>query len=109
MVFVIERFVLRAPGEQKIAGLYIMNDICLYAHAKLTGEKRDLYPQRFARSLPDTVGHIYRHSSNDNQARVRRIVTGWMHRKIFDDATLQKLKEFESSLILFVSPFFFSL
>ena len=103
MVFVIERFILKAPNEQKIAGLYIMNDICLYSKAKLSAERRDLYPQRFARSLYDTVGHVFRHSHHENQQRIKRIITTWTAKQIFDDATLQKLTEFEPSKTFFLN------
>lgn len=64
VVYEIESFIKKAPVQNKIYGLYAMDSICRKSRSMFPKEK-DLYSNRFALRLKETIGFLDKISSKE--------------------------------------------
>ncbi|KAJ3195240.1 Regulation of nuclear pre-mRNA domain-containing protein 1A [Irineochytrium annulatum] len=82
------REVTKASAARKLTLLHLCNDV-----VQMSRKKGEEFIKEFAKVLPESLSHIYRHATADVQNKVMRILTIWEERHVYPTAFVDKLKE----------------
>ena len=64
VVYEVENFIKKSPVQNKIYGLYALDSICKKSRGQFSKEK-DIYSNRFAIRLKDTIGFLEKISEKE--------------------------------------------
>lgn len=101
VVFEVEKFIKKSSPEDRLAGLFGLDAICKASRSQF-GKEKDIFSNRFALRLKDTLTHIdYNKLSDKEKSTVSRMFDEWRRKEMFGDVIIpvvvNPLPERESS------------